>query len=59
MIRKPIKTDIRLEIVGTDIVIDSADIELEIKKTNEKEPNYCTCTVYNMAEDTINKIKDK
>lgn len=56
---KPIKTDIRLEIVGTDIVIDSADIEVQIKKTSEKEPNYCTCTVYNMSDDTFEKIRDK
>lgn len=57
--RSPIKNTIRLEIVGPNIVIEDADIELEIDKTNEKKPNYCTCTVYNMAEDTINAIKSK
>jgi len=56
---KPIKTKIRLEIVGSDVIIEDADIELEIKKTNESKPNYCTCTVYNMSDDTYNKIKDK
>ena len=59
MERKPIKTKIRLEVVGADIVIEDANIDLEIKKTGEKEPNYCTCSVYNMSEDTINRIKDK
>lgn len=56
---KPIKTKIRLEIVGADTIIEDADIELEIKKTNEAKPNYCTCTVYNMSDDTYNKIKSK
>ena len=59
MATKPIKTNIRLEIVGADIVIEDADIELEIKKTNEAMPNYCTCIVYNMSDDTYNKIKSK
>ena len=57
--RKPIKTNIRLEIVGANMVIEDADIELEIKKTNESAPNYCTCTVYNMSMATYNQIKSK
>ena len=57
--RKPLKTNIKIEIAGANIVIEDADIELEIKKTNEKEPNYCTVTIYNMADSTYNEINDK
>lgn len=57
--RKPIKTNIRIEIAGANKIIEDADIELEIKKTNEKEPNYCTITIYNMADSTYNEINDK
>ena len=56
---KPLKTNIKIEIAGANIVIEDADIELEIKKTNEKEPNYCTVTIYNMADSTYNEINDK
>jgi len=57
--RQPIKTDIRIEIAGANRVIDDADIELEIKKTNEKEPNYCTVTIYNCSHATYNQIKEE
>ena len=57
--RKPLKTNIKIEIAGANKIIEDADIELEIKKTNEKEPNYCTVTIYNMADSTYNEINDK
>src|SRR5574344_2617451 len=57
--RKPLKTKIKIEIVGANKIIKDTDIELEIKKTNEKEPNYCTVTIYNMADTTYNEINDK
>src|SRR5574344_1479686 len=57
--RIPLITKIKVEIAGANIVIEDADIELEIKKTNEKEPNYCTVTVYNMSDTTYNTINDK
>ena len=57
--RKPLKTKIKIEIAGANKIIEDADIELEIKKTNEKEPNYCTVTIYNMADSTYNEINDK
>lgn len=58
-IRKPIKTNIKIEISGANKIIEDADIELEIKKTNEKGPNFCTVTIYNMSDSTYNEINDK
>ena len=53
-----IETKIRIELIGVDKVIEDLDIALKIKKTNEAPPNYCTCTIYNLSDDTYNLIKD-
>lgn len=50
---------IKIEILGANIVIDDADVKLKITKTDEAKPNYCTCTIYNLSEDTYNKINNK
>lgn len=52
-------TKIRLEIVDADIVIEGADIALDIKKTDEGKPNYCSITIYNVSENTYNILNDK
>lgn len=52
-------TKIKLEIVDADIAIEGADIVLEIKKTDEGKPNYCTITIYNVSENTYNILNDK
>ena len=57
--RKALKNRIRIEIAGANLVIEDADIEVEVKKTNEKAPNYCTVTIYNTSDTTYNTIKDK
>lgn len=49
---------IKLEFLGADLVIDDADVSLEIKKTDDAKPNYCTITTYNLADDTYIKIRD-
>ena len=38
-IRKPIKTNIKIEIAGANKIIEDADIELEIKKLIETSLN--------------------
>lgn len=50
---------IKLEILGTDMVIEDADVSVNIKKTDEAQPNYCTCTIYNLSDNTYNKLMDK
>lgn len=52
-------TKIKLEIVDADMVIEGADIAIEIKKTDEGKPNYCTCTIYNVSNNTYNILNDK
>ena len=52
-------TKIKLEIVDADIVIENADISVEIKKNSEGSPNYCTLNIYNISQNTYNIINDK
>jgi len=49
---------IRLEIIGSDIVIEDADIALELKKTDEEKYNNCEITIYNLKDDTYNLINN-
>lgn len=51
-------TKIKLEIAGADIVIEDLDMAVEMKKTNEAPPNYCTVSIYNLSDDTTSKIKE-
>jgi len=53
-----LETKIKLEIIGADIVVEDLDISVELKKTNEATPNYCTVTIYNLSDNTNNRIKD-
>lgn len=52
-------TKIKLEIVGANMVIENADISIELNKSDDGSPNYCTCTIYNISENTYNIINDK
>lgn len=52
-------TNIKLEIVDADMVIENADISVEIKKTDQGCPNYCTINIYNVSQNTYNVINDK
>ena len=52
-------TKIKLEIVDADIVIENADISVEIKKNSEGSPNYCTLNIYNISQNTYNIINDE
>lgn len=50
---------IKLEIVDADMVIENADIAIEIKKTSDGKPHYCTITIYNISQNTYNILNDK
>ena len=52
-------TKIKLEIVDADMVIENADISVTIKKNDEGSPNYCTCVIYNVSQNTYNILNDK
>lgn len=52
-------TKIKLEIVDADMIIENADISVEIKKNSEGSPNYCTLNIYNISQNTYNIINDK
>lgn len=52
-------TKIKLEIVDADMVIENADTSIEIKKTDQGCPNYCTLNIYNVSQSTYNIINDK
>lgn len=52
-------TKIKLEIVDADMVIENADISIEIKKTDQGCPNYCTLNIYNVSQSAYNVINDK
>lgn len=52
-------TKIKLEIVGANMVIENADISIELSKSDDGSPNYCTCTIYNISENTYNIINEK
>lgn len=52
-------TKIKVEILGADIIIEEADISVEYTKTDEEKPNYCEITIYNMADDTYNRINSR
>lgn len=50
---------IKLELLGSDLIIEDADISIELKKTDEEKYNYCDVTIYNLADDTYNLINNK
>lgn len=52
-------TNIKVEILGADLVIEDADIAVELTKTDEKKPNYCEVTIFNLADDTYNRINSR
>ena len=52
-------TKIKSEIVDADMVIENADISVTIKKNDEGSPNYCTCVIYNVSQNTYNILNDK
>ena len=52
-------TNIKVEILGADLVIENADIAVEFTKTDEKKPNYCEITIFNLSDDTYNRINSK
>ena len=52
-------TKIRLEIVGANMIIENADISVELSKSDDGSPNYCTCTIYNISEQTYTTLNDK
>lgn len=52
------KRKIKVEIVGTDVIIEDADISVSFTKTDEvKAFNECEIVIYNMSDDTYNRIK--
>lgn len=59
MAERNLFTKIRLEILGTDTIIEDADISVELKKTEEKTKNICEITIYNLSDDTYNRINEK
>lgn len=52
-------TKIKLEIVGANMVIENADVSVELEKSDDGSPNYCTVTVYNVSEATYTTLNDK
>lgn len=50
---------IRVEILGADMVIEDAHIAVDCDKTDEKTPNYCEITIFNMSDDTYNRINSR
>lgn len=52
-------TKIKLEIVGADVIIEEADISVELKKSDDGTPNYCSVTLYNLSEATYNLLNSK
>ena len=49
---------IRLEIVGTKIIIENLDIDFEIELNNEKKPNTAKVTIWNLSEETKSVLKN-
>lgn len=52
-------TKIKLEILGADLIIEDADISLEIEKKSEEKYNSCKIIIYNLSDNTYNLINDK
>ena len=52
-------TKIKLEIVGADVIIENADISVDLKKSDDGTPNYCTVTIYNLSENTYTLLNSK
>lgn len=52
-------TKIKVEILGADVIIENADISIEYTKTSEQNPNYCDLIIYNMSDDTYNRINNR
>lgn len=49
---------LRLEIAGADVIIEDMDIDVELVKTRESEPNKSTVTIWNLSDDTFKKLFD-
>ena len=52
-------TKIKVEILGADLIIEDADMSVDFTKTDEEKPNYCDLTIYNVSDDTYNRINSK
>lgn len=52
-------TKIKVEILGADMIIEDADIALDYEKTDEEKPNTCDITIYNLSDDTYNRLNTR
>lgn len=59
MAQRNLFVKIKLEILGADFIIEDADMSISLKKTNEQKQNTCEIVIYNLSDDTYNKINEK
>lgn len=54
-----LKFNIMLRIAGADLQITDLDIDFDIYKTNKKDPNKSTITIWNLNDTTYQRILEK
>lgn len=54
-----LKFNIMLRIAGADVQITDLDIDFDIFKTNKKDPNKSTITIWNLNDTTYQRILEK
>lgn len=54
-----LKFNIMLQVAGADVQITDLDIDFDIFKTNKKDPNKSTITIWNLNDTTYQRILEK
>lgn len=54
-----LKFNIMLQVAGADVQIKDLDIDFDIFKTNKKDPNKSTITIWNLNDTTYQRILEK
>ena len=49
---------IKVRINGANLELINAPMNFNIKRTNEKEPNTCSLTIYNLNDTDISRLYD-